>query len=206
MSEDPDLDQVKSYFDKCIREHGATPRGVNWNSQESQNLRFKQFLKLIQERSFSLLDYGCSYGAFADYLTDQGLDVDYYGFDILESAIEEARRFHVGKPQRTFFSDPLQLTICDYVVASGVFNYRADASFVHWTDHVVHTLHEFNRLSIRGFASNFLTKYSDTDKMRPDLYYADPLFLFDYCKMNFSRNISILHDYEIYDFTLLVRK
>ena len=67
-------------------------------------------------------------------------------------------------------------------------------------------LDEFNRLSRRGFSSNFLTKYSDADKMRPDLYYADPLFLFDYCKRNFSRNIALLHDYRLYDFTLLIRK
>ena len=67
-------------------------------------------------------------------------------------------------------------------------------------------LDEFNQLSRRGFSSNFLTKYSDADKMRPDLYYADPLFLFDYCKRNFSKNIALLHDYDLYDFTLLVRK
>ena len=67
-------------------------------------------------------------------------------------------------------------------------------------------LDEFNRLSRRGFSSNFLTKYSDAEKMRPDLYYADPLFLFDQCKRNFSRNVALLHDYRLYDFTLVIRK
>ena len=67
-------------------------------------------------------------------------------------------------------------------------------------------LNEFHRLSLRGFASNFLTKYSDAGKMRFDLYYADPLFLFDYCKRNFSKNVALLHDYHLYDFTLLIRK
>ena len=42
--------------------------------------------------------------------------------------------------------------------------------------------------------------------LRLDLYYADPCALFDYCKRSFSRNVALLHDYEIYDFTLLVRK
>ena len=67
-------------------------------------------------------------------------------------------------------------------------------------------LDEFNRLSRRGFSSNFLTKYSDAEKMRPDPYYADPLFLFDHCKRNFSRNVALLHDYRLYDFTLVIRK
>jgi len=42
--------------------------------------------------------------------------------------------------------------------------------------------------------------------MREDLYYADPCFIFDYCKRNFSRNVALLHDYELYEFTIIVRK
>jgi hypothetical protein len=63
-----------------------------------------------------------------------------------------------------------------------------------------------NDLAIRGMAFNFLTKYSDAEFMRPDLYYADPCFFFDYCKKNFSKNVALLHDYKIYDFTILIRK
>ena len=201
-----DLDQVKSYFDKCIQEYGATSRGVDWNSDASQQLRFDQFLRLFRSDAFSLLDYGCSYGALAHYLAGKGLNVDYYGFDILESAIELARELHADRPRRTFFSDASQLPVCDYVVASGIFNYKAESSVTEWTDHVLNTLHRFNELSSQGFASNFLTIYSDAEKMRPHLYYADPLILFDYCKRNFSRDVAILHDYEAYDFTILVRK
>jgi hypothetical protein len=91
-------------------------------------------------------------------------------------------------------------------VSSGIFNFRGEQSFEDWTDYVIGVLHEFNQLSRLGFASNFLTKYSDADKMRSDLYYADPLFLFDYCKHNFSKNVALLHDYRLYDFTLIIRK
>ncbi|MBM3138043.1 MAG: class I SAM-dependent methyltransferase, partial [Chloroflexi bacterium] len=30
--------------------------------------------------------------------------------------------------------------------------------------------------------------------------------LFDYCKVNFSKNVALLHDYKLYDFTIIVRK
>jgi SAM-dependent methyltransferase len=206
MSKIPNLDQVKSYFDKRIQEHGASPRGSDWNSEASQNVRFDQLLKVIEAQSFSLLDYGCGYGALADYLGTKGFEVDYYGYDILESAIETARNAHMNKPRRSFFTDKSQLPICDYTVASGIFNYRGQQSFENWTEYVLGILTEFDQFSRRGFASNFLTKYSDADKMRPDLYYADPMFLFDYCKRNFSRNVALLHDYRLYDFTLIVRK
>jgi len=206
MSDVPGLEQVKSYFGKRIEQHGASPRGVDWNSDESQKTRFDQLLKIVEAPSFSVLDYGCGYGALADYVEQKGFHADYYGFDILESAIEIARQTHVGKPNSTFLTEHDQLPICDYVVASGVFNVRGEQSFELWTKYVIDTLQRFNDLSRKGFASNFLTKYSDADRMRADLYYADPLYLFDYCKRNFSKNVALLHDYRIYDFTILIRK
>jgi SAM-dependent methyltransferase len=202
----PNLDHVKSYFDKRIREHGASPRGSDWNSETSQNIRFDQLLRVLEAQTFSILDYGCGYGALADYLVTRGFDADYYGYDILESAIEAARQAHQDASHRTFFTDKSKLPTCDYTVASGIFNFRGEQSLEEWTEYVLGVLDEFNRLSRRGFSSNFLTKYSDAEKMRPDLYYADPLFLFDHCKRNFSRNVALLHDYRLYDFTLVIRK
>src|SRR5689334_4675275 len=206
MSKIPDLDHVKSYFDKRIREHGASPRGSDWNSDTSQNIRFDQLLKVVQTQSFSLLDYGCGYGALADYLEAKDFEVSYYGYDILESAIETARKTHMDKQRCLFFMDKSQLPVCDYTVASGIFNFRGEQAFEDWTEYVLGLLNEFNQLSVRGFSSNFLTKYSDAERMRSDLYYADPMFLFDYCKRNFSKNVALLHDYHLYDFTLIVRK
>jgi hypothetical protein len=42
--------------------------------------------------------------------------------------------------------------------------------------------------------------------MRPDLYYGDPAFFFDHCKTHYARDVALLHDYGLYEFTLLVRK
>jgi SAM-dependent methyltransferase len=206
MNDIPNLDHVKTYFDKRIQEHGASARGADWNGPESQNTRFDQLLKIVETPSFSILDYGCGSGALADYLAEKGFHAEYHGFDILESAIEVARKTHINQPRCAFYSDIDKLPVCDYVVASGIFNFRGAQSIEDWTNYVVSVLHHFNDLSHKGFASNFLTKYSDADKMRADLYYADPLSLFDYCKRNFSKNVALLHDYRIYDFTVLVRK
>lgn len=206
MKTTPNLDRVKSYFDKRIQEHGASPRGADWNGEESQNTRFDQLLKIIEIPSFSILDYGCGTGALADYIVQKGLSALYYGFDILESAVAMAQSIHAGRPNMTFTLDPDTLPVCDYTVASGIFNVRGEQSFEDWTNYVLGVLHHFDRLSRRGFASNFLTKYSDADRMRSDLYYADPLYLFDFCKRNFSKNVALLHDYRIFDFTLIVRK
>jgi SAM-dependent methyltransferase len=207
MKNKPDLEIVKSYFEKSVEVHGASPQGVHWNSESSQEIRFEQLIKICDSSTpFSILDYGCGYGALADYLAAKGLQANYFGFDIVEKMLVTAREHHAGKSNRTFISDQRLLPVCDYVVASGIFNYRADISYEDWTDHVITTFHQFNALGRKGFSSNFLTKYSDTEHMRADLYYADPCYLFDYCKLNFSKNVALLHDYTIYDFSILVRK
>ncbi|HTX92526.1 MAG TPA: class I SAM-dependent methyltransferase [Anaerolineales bacterium] len=207
MTQPPNLDPVRNYFEERLDAHGTSARGADWNSEASQEARFDQLLKLCDpSAAFTILDYGSGTGALADYLAKKGFQADYTGFDILEKAIQAAKQQHTGKPGRTFTAEEASLPVCDYVVASGIFNFRADASFEAWTDYVTDVLRRFDQLSRKGFASNFLTKYSDADRMRADLYYADPCFLFDYCKRNFSKNVALLHDYTLYDFTLLVRK
>ena len=58
---------------------------------------------------FSLLDYGCGYGALDDYLERRGFHADYVGYDIVEEAVELARKNNAGHARRNFFSDEAQL-------------------------------------------------------------------------------------------------
>ena len=74
-----------------------------------------------------------------------------------------------------------------------------------WEAYVIRTLDRLAELGTQGFAFNALTSYSDPDRMRPDLYYPDPCRLFDHCKRRHSRHVALLHDYGLYEFTILVR-
>lgn len=208
MSNIPNYDRAKQYFENRLTEHGATARGVDWNSETAQELRFSQLIKVIDPvQPFSLLDYGSGYGALAGYLLRLGLPMQQYqGFDVLPSMVEKGHEVFRASPQCTFTSDFDGLTPADYGIASGIFNLRLETPYEQWTEYVVSELHKLDGLCHRGFSFNMLTKYSDAEYMRPHLYYADPCYLFDYCKRNFSRNVALLHDYEVYDFTIIVRK
>ena len=120
--------------------------------------------------------------------------------------IAKANELHAGMQGVAFVGKERDLREADYTVASGIFNVKLEASCTEWESYVLRTLETISRLSKRGFAFNVLTKYSDPEFLRPDLYYADPLFFFDCCKTKFSRFVSLLHDYPLYEFTLLVRK
>ena len=194
---------LERYFEDTLDAHGATAQGVDWNSPESQELRFEQLLGLVPGAApFSIVDYGCGYGALAGWLRSRGYETDYQGFDVSERMIQEARALH---PSR-FVTREEQLEAADYAVASGVFNLRLDVADEAWREYILETLRALDRLGRRGFAFNMLTSYSDPERMRDDLYYGDPSFFFDHCKRTYSRNVALLHDYGLYEFTLLVRK
>ena len=122
------------------------------------------------------------------------------------SMIQAAEKRYQGIKNARFVLSHEPDQVADYGVASGIFNVKLQTSTEEWKKYVLHTLEKIAGLSQKGFAFNVLTKYSDPDLMRSDLYYADPLALFDYCKKNFSRFVALLHNYPLYEFTILVRK
>jgi SAM-dependent methyltransferase len=207
MSESSELESVKKYFTEKLEVHGATHRGVDYNSVESQEARFFQLTRVMDTSAkYSLLDFGSGYGGMCDYLRQLGHRLHYVGYDIAEPMVARGRELHPNDPDCWFTSNIDEVPQVDYAVVSGTFNMKLDADFDAWTKIVLEALDQMNAHATKGIAFNMLTKYSDADRMRPDLYYADPCFYFDYCKRNFSRNVALLHDYNLYDFTILVRK
>jgi SAM-dependent methyltransferase len=198
--------QARDYYEHKLRTHGSTPAGVDWNSQESQELRFALLAHLWREKAdASILDYGCGYGALADYLRARGHRGAYVGYDVSEAMAQAAHARLVSLTGCTVTARREDLGPADFAVASGVFNVKQDASEDAWRAYIWETIADLAELGTRGFAFNALTSYSDADKRRPDLYYADPLELFDRCKRTYSRFVTLLHDYPLYEFTIIVR-
>lgn len=194
--------EVANYYGAKLQAHGQTPQGVDWNGAESQQLRFQQLCRIIEDDSaFSLNDVGCGYGALYDYLQDHYTQFSYHGYDISEAMIAAARTRH---PTIDFTTDKVCKT-ANYSVASGIFNVKLSNDNDSWLSYIHATLDALHKSSTKGFAFNCLTRYSDADKMRDYLYYADPGLLFDYCKRHYSKNVALLHDYGLYEFTIMVR-
>jgi SAM-dependent methyltransferase len=201
------LQNVERYYSQRIETYGPTAKGVDWNSIESQMLRFEQLLKVCDpSRPFSIIDYGCGYGALVEVLLDKGYLFEYQGFDVSDRMISEAAEMCKDLDNCRFVTDESLLATADYLVASGIFNVKLETPDEEWLDYLLSVLTKIDSLSKKGFAFNTLTKYSDKKYMRSDLYYADPCHLFDYCKTRFSRHVAILHDYGLYEFTVIVRK
>ncbi len=202
--------EIIDFYSGHLKEFGDSSQGVGWKNDHAQVVRFSQLAKVFQKtESLSVNDFGCGTGEFLTYMASQGYsNVTYNGYDILGEMVEAARKKLSGHNNATLIKidSPEDLIIADYTVASGVFNVKYEASNEQWLSHILATLDAICSKSRNGFSFNLLTLYSDKEYMQSYLYYADPLFIFDYCKKNYSKNVALLHDYDQYDFTIIVRK
>jgi SAM-dependent methyltransferase len=202
--------EIIDFYSEHLKKFGSSAQGVGWKNDEAQFVRFDQLSKVIHGNTdFSINDLGCGTGRYYKYLIRENFTpVSYCGYDILNDMILLADKELMPDPKVKLIKidSPLEMNKSDYTVASGIFNVKYEAKESEWLNHILTTLESMNEKSHLGFAFNSLTKYSDKEYMQSYLYYADPLFLFDYCKKNFSKNVALLHDYYQYDFTIIVRK
>jgi SAM-dependent methyltransferase len=198
---------VAKYYSEKLAEFGESARGVDWNGEESQHLRFAQLSKVLPvDEDFSINDLGCGYGAYFDYLSNRGRNFQYLGVDISPEMIVAAETARGGRANARFECAAAPSVPAEFGVASGIFNVRLQIPDDEWLSFIEKTLEVLDKSSKRGFAFNCLTSYSDEDKKRSHLYYANPGYFFDLCKHKYSRNVALLHDYDLYEFTIIVRK
>jgi len=205
------LDQLNEFYREQLQRYGSTAQGVNWKDEHAQQVRFVQLLRLLENEKepFTLNDLGCGYGALAEFMLQHGFqNFTFYGYDLSADMITQAQHTYSHFTQAHFVAiqSPQEMQEADYCVASGIFNKKLDLREFEFLSYILETLEVMHQKSRKGFAFNMLTSYSDKEKQRTDLYYASPTFFFDYCMRNFSKNIALLHDYQAYDFTILVRK
>jgi SAM-dependent methyltransferase len=211
----PVLNDVLTYYNQKLHEHGLTARGVDWSTDDRQQRVFEQVTKIclsprtgVRDTGFTLLDYGCGHGSLLSYLIENSWGFErYIGFDLLPDMLAGAREVHQAHLHKLDLTDKeADLAPADYVVGVGLITVKTEANFTEWQNYALATIQRMWGLAKKGLAFNSLTKYSEPSKMKNHLYYADPGFIFDYCKNNLSRDVALLHDYGLYEFTILVRK
>jgi SAM-dependent methyltransferase len=199
----PDLGAVASLYEESLEKYGMTAPAVGWRDERDHELRFRKLVTLIDEDGEWLIaDLGCGYGAFYGYLQRAKVKVKkFVGYDVSEKMLVEARR---RVPEGEFICGNSIDREVDFSFACGIFNVRLAAQEATWHDHIVRTLDNLHERSTRGFAFNLLSTY--VDYCEPHLYYADPGAFFSLCKQRYASKVALLHDYPLYEWTILVRK
>lgn len=184
--------EIKKHYQELFRKHGNKSESVQYTDKESQYKRF-EILTQIDRQLNSIVDVGCGLAHLYDYLNTKGFIGQYLGLDYVNEFIESCKKKYETVENCTFdHFDIIKNDIpkkYDYVMLSGVFNNK----FV--------TNKEFMEISIRkmfeacnkGVAFNAMSTYVDyQDK---ELYYSNPIEIFDFCKKNITKKVTLRHDY-----------
>lgn len=204
------LESVERYYTAKVRRHGATPRGVDWNSLMSQRLRFVQLLRVIDwSEALSLHDVGCGYGALLEHLSDRHGDaqIRYIGSDLSSEMIRRARSRWRKPGQANFMITPVDMPLVDYSVASGIFNVKLDNCVDAWTSHVASTLSVMCDASRKGFAVNFMMPEALAARhaAAAQLYGPDPERWMAYGRDVLYCDVQLVAGYGLQEYTLLMR-
>lgn len=202
------LDAIATSYSERVEEHGTTAVAAGWRDTETQFLRFEQLFKIIDQDddSFSLNDLGCGYGALLDCMPEhiqKRLQV-YHGYDISSKMVEAAQEKFLDQKNYQFHNSAELEEKTDYVVASGIFNHHFDAEPDAWKEHILETLEHMHANALKGLAFNIMTTYVDFQE--DYIYYCDPAEMLKDCIDRFGRNVKLVHDYPLFEFTVLIKK
>lgn len=202
------LKKIALLYEDNLTKHGDRSKAVGWKNIESQELRFEKLTSVIQDEKTSITvnDYGCGYGAHLEYLLNNGFKVDVYnGYDLSDEMLKKAKnRLKNFTGELNFFQTTEINTVANYTFVSGTFNVRFSESDLDWQEFIKKKLMQISEHSTSGFSFNLLSSYVDWKDN--NLFYAKPAFWFDFVKGALAKNVNLIHDYPLYEWTIVAKK
>ena len=192
---------------------GYDVKTIGWGSWEQQKLRFEQTLSSgVSLEGKKILDIGCGFGDYLDYLNSSRVEIDsYIGWDLSDKLIDEAQDRYGGHDEAAFRGQDLfeveAEPVADVAVMLGLLNLKYEE-----VDN-----YEYSRKAIQqafglvreGLLVDFLSVHWTESYPKEDfVFYHDPSEMMDYA-LGLTNDVRLLHDYAPIpqkEFMLVLRK
>ena len=181
------------FYEKSIERYGISAKGVHWNSEYSQYKRFEILTSFIKEsiKNSSIVDAGCGFGEYYNYLFDNNLKPNsYLGIDCEIKMINLASKRFLNT--QFIIQDVLKdkLIVADYYICSGAMNILEKEKIFIFIEKC------FNSSS-KAFIFNFLKNDALTNVKSSDII--------NFCA-KLSKEMIIKEDYLNNDFSIYLKK
>ena len=193
------FERIAQFYDRLVERYGYDLRACDYGHPQSQHTRFRVISDVMPLDGKSVLDVGCGFAEFGDFLDGRYRDVRYTGIDISDAMIEQARRLH---PE----SDIRRLNILDeaperfdLVAANGIFYLLGDDA-PHLMRNLIVKMFE---TALESVAFSSLSAWT-SDKEEGE-FYADPLETVEFCR-TLTPWVVLRHDYHPRDFTIYMHR
>lgn len=196
--------KLSNIYKAKFKKFGVSPKSLLWKSRGAAHQRFREFWREIDFSGKSVLDIGCGFGEFGNFLTKRYNNVAYKGVDITDSFIESGHKLypHLSLEVANF------LTITkaerfDIVVASGVLNSNYQSDNMNYRTSAIKKMFE---LTDGVLAFNMLGAHPQPkNNNESNIWYADSLKILEYC-MSLTRRVVFRSSYHPRDFTIFMYK
>lgn len=214
---------LKDYYGKTFAAYGATARGVDWNDEAELLVRYDKMLAVLQKdfcslpEKVSILDVGCGWGGLYKRIKTLNLPLRYFGVDVVESMITEARSQFpdAGFIQGDVFQANEALTTgapYDFVVCNAILTQKLDVSIPAMECFMKRLVLRMFELSRHGIAFNLMS--TRVNFMVDNLFYQNPSELLSWLLTEVSPRVRLDHAYsslasgrgKYYDYTVYVYK
>jgi SAM-dependent methyltransferase len=197
-------DQIKSYYQRLLEIHGVSPKALGWDNGK-QFLRFHQLTSDWDLNGASILDVGCGFGDFINYLQSTSIEsYSYTGIDLVGDFVETAKRLH-DSPSIKFLRVSLEdynfPSTFDYTLASGVFNLRFDC--VDGYELISLGMEKMFKLSRIALSIDFIS--SKVDYAHKHNFNSEPEKILSMAYA-LSRNVVLKNNYFPFEFSVTIYK
>lgn len=192
--------RIAEYYATLIRKYGHDPRACDYGRAESQQLKFRVLADVMVLNNSSVLDVGCGFGDFAEYLEGRFVGLQYHGIDLCPDMITEAKRHHPQLDLRVAnITELAPDRRFDVVIANGIF-YLLGEDAVPAMQEMISRMFS---LATTAVAFNSLSAWAQDQE--PGEFYADPLRTVEFCR-RLTPCVAMRHDYHSRDFTVYLYK
>jgi SAM-dependent methyltransferase len=192
-----DKEQIIQRYNIRLAEYGDDIRTLASGTEERRRMRYKVLSGVGLSSRCSVLDIGCGFGDFYGYLCEQGIQVQYVGYDINPKLIEIGR---IKYPTVEFEVKDFQIEPFpgfDFIVSSSSFNLRLSGQDNYqFIEEILKLCYAHARC---GVAIDFLSSYVDFET--PEAFHYKPETIFSIAKQ-ISKRICLRHDYPLYEFCI----
>jgi trans-aconitate methyltransferase len=205
-----DIGVLADVIERSVNARGVTPEAV-WLDREGALdkgvRRCEAIFRMIDsDGEFTLLDVGCGPGLGLGFLEERygQLAGRYCGVDVSDALLSEARKLWPRHQflNRDIIADPLPQLAYDFTAINGVLTCKYTLSHEAMESFAMALL-EMAWKSTR-VAMSFNVMSPHVDWMRDDLFHWPLDRAMAFCVSKMSRNVNIIADYGLYEYTLQV--
>jgi len=200
MKQEEIIQRIGNYYNGLVKQFGHDPKSCDYGHSNSQKIKFNVLSLPLSEKTKSILDIGCGFADYYDFLKERFEDINYHGVDISEMMIAEAKKIHpnLSIELKNVFETPLPNQY-DIVTANGIFYLLGNDSKKIMYDFI----EKMYNMSKQAVVFNSLSSWAPNQEVNE--FYADPLETMLFCK-TITPWVTLRHDYHPRDFTIYMYK